>query len=92
MSKTVLVTGTSSGLGRAAAKHFAANGWNVVATMRAPTAETELREANNMLVARLDVQDAGSIDQAVAAGIERFGRGARRCASSSTSMCSASWT
>jgi len=42
MKKTVLITGTSSGIGRAAAKYFAGNGWNVVATMRNPGAEAEL--------------------------------------------------
>ncbi|MER3424037.1 MAG: short-chain dehydrogenase/reductase, partial [Nitrospiraceae bacterium] len=34
MKQTVLITGTSTGLGRTTAKSFAARGWNVVATMR----------------------------------------------------------
>ena len=50
MPKTALITGTSSGLGKAAAKPFAANGWNVVATMRTPSAETELRDVADVLV------------------------------------------
>ncbi|MCB0214437.1 MAG: SDR family NAD(P)-dependent oxidoreductase, partial [Anaerolineae bacterium] len=29
MSKTVFITGCSSGIGRATAKRFAQNGWNV---------------------------------------------------------------
>lgn len=70
---TVLITGCSSGLGRAAALYFARNGWNVVATMRQPK-EEDLGRMNNVLVTRLDVQDRDSIRQAVEAGIRRFGR------------------
>ncbi len=73
MEKTVLITGTSSGLGRAAAKLFQSKGWNVVATMRKPSAESELNELDRVLVTRLDVEDAPSIAPAIQAGIERFG-------------------
>ncbi len=34
--KTVLITGCSSGYGLQTARHFHAQGWNVVATMRTP--------------------------------------------------------
>ena len=73
MSKTVLITGSSSGIGRATARLFQNKGWNVVATMRNPTAETELSGHPNTLVTRLDVQDWDSIDTAIAAGSARFG-------------------
>lgn len=73
MRKTVLITGTSSGFGKAAAKQFSAAGWNVVATSRTPDRETELGGLPGVLVTRLDVQDRSSIDAAVAAGLERFG-------------------
>lgn len=74
MTNTVLITGTSSGLGRAAARLFEAKSWNVVATMRTPERETELNRLERVLVARLDVRDPASIEAAVAAGIARFGR------------------
>jgi NAD(P)-dependent dehydrogenase (short-subunit alcohol dehydrogenase family) len=74
MRKTILITGASSGIGKATAKHFHAMGWNVIATMRHPEREEELTSLENTLVTRLDVLDSASIDQAVAGGIERFGR------------------
>ncbi|MDI3288470.1 SDR family oxidoreductase [Polyangium sp. 15x6] len=73
MSKTVLVTGCSSGFGRDIAKVFAAEGWNVAATMRTPEVESELRASDRMSVLRLDVQDRASIDAAVASTLARFG-------------------
>lgn len=74
MTKTVLITGTSSGLGRASANLFHAEGWNVIATMRQPEAETELTQLDRVVVTRLDVQDSTSISAAVDAGLAKFGR------------------
>ena len=74
MSKTILITGASSGIGKATAKLFQEKGWNVVATMRTPAKETELTELDNMLVTRLDVLDQDSITQAIQQGIEQFGK------------------
>ncbi|WLD96877.1 SDR family oxidoreductase [Agrobacterium leguminum] len=74
MTGTILITGTSSGLGRATAKLFQAKGWNVIATMRDPESETELTKLANTLVTRLDVQDLTSITAALVAGLARFGR------------------
>jgi NAD(P)-dependent dehydrogenase (short-subunit alcohol dehydrogenase family) len=51
-----------------------AEGWNVVATVRDPTAEADLSALDNVLVSRLDVTDAVSITAAVADGLSRFGR------------------
>ncbi len=71
-NKTILITGTSTGLGRATAKLFLAKGWNVVATMRRPDEETEFTRFDNTLVARLDVEDEKSIQLAVDAGLAKF--------------------
>ena len=73
MTKTALITGASSGIGKAAAQLFAGKGWNVVATMRKPEAETELADGANMLVTRLDVQDKASIAAGIGAALDRFG-------------------
>lgn len=70
MAKTVFITGASTGFGRATALHFARAGWNVVATMRTPTAELA---GPTTLVAPLDVTDRASIAAAVAAALDRFG-------------------
>ena len=74
MSKTILITGASSGIGKATAKFFQEKGWNVVATMRTPDKETELTTLDNVLVTRLDVLDSDSIATAVEQGIEKFGQ------------------
>jgi len=74
MNKTILITGTSTGLGRATAKHFQSQGWNVIATMRTPSHEIELTQLERTLVTRLDVQDITSIKSAVDAGLAKFGR------------------
>lgn len=74
MSKTILITGSSTGIGRACAKFFQEKGWNVIATMRTPAKETELNTLDNVLVTRLDVQDLASIDAALQAGVDRFGK------------------
>jgi NADP-dependent 3-hydroxy acid dehydrogenase YdfG len=43
-SKAVLVTGCSSGIGRATAQRLAADGWMVYATARRPETIDDLRE------------------------------------------------
>ena len=54
MSQTVLITGTSSGIGKAAVSFFAAKGWNVAATMRRPENEAELGKMPNVKLYRLE--------------------------------------
>lgn len=72
-TKAIFITGASSGIGRATAKRFRAEGWNVIATMRNVDDGQELLGDEGCLVTRLDLVDPASIASAVAAGIERFG-------------------
>jgi NAD(P)-dependent dehydrogenase (short-subunit alcohol dehydrogenase family) len=72
--KTVLITGSSTGIGHATAKLFADKGWNAVATMRDVSAAGDLAGRDNLLVSRLDVTNPASIDQAIKTSIERFGK------------------
>jgi NAD(P)-dependent dehydrogenase (short-subunit alcohol dehydrogenase family) len=74
MAKTMLITGASSGIGKEAAKVFAAHGWNVVATMRSPEKEQDLVPSDNMMLTRLDLQNAASIQEAIGETLKKFGR------------------
>lgn len=74
MSKTILITGASSGIGKATALHFQKQGWNVIATMRSPEKETELDKLENVQLEKLDVLDLASIEQAIKNGISKFGK------------------
>ncbi len=74
MSKSILITGASSGIGKATAIHFQQQGWNVIATMRSPEKETELRKLENILLEKLDVLDEASIEQAIKNGLSKFGK------------------
>jgi len=72
MNKTILITGSSTGIGKTTALYFLEQGWNVIATMRNPEKEIELKKISNCLVTRLDVSDESSIETAIKLGIERF--------------------
>lgn len=71
--KTILITGTSTGIGHATALLFHAAGWNVVATMREPQKATDFLGLSNVLVLPLDVTDIVSINTAVQNAIDKFG-------------------
>jgi NAD(P)-dependent dehydrogenase (short-subunit alcohol dehydrogenase family) len=72
-SQVVLISGCSTGIGRALAKAFAARGHQVFATARKPETLSEL-VGPNVSALRLDVLDQGSIREAVAEVIARAGR------------------
>ena len=64
--KTVLITGCSSGYGLETARHFLAQGWHVIATMRTPRAEL-LPRSDRLRVLPLDVTKPESIAAAIEA-------------------------
>ena len=63
--KTIFITGTSAGLGKATALLFQANGWHVIATMRNPEKETELNRLKNVTLLPLDVTNPEQIKETV---------------------------
>ncbi|HZU60972.1 MAG TPA: oxidoreductase [Solirubrobacteraceae bacterium] len=63
-SKAVLITGCSSGIGRATAEHLAQAGWTVYATARRPETLADL-EQKGCLPLALDVTDEESMRGAV---------------------------
>lgn len=72
VSKAVLITGCSSGIGAATARRLAGKGWRVYATARRAEAISALREAGCETLA-LDVTDERSMQEAVAAVEAREG-------------------
>jgi NAD(P)-dependent dehydrogenase (short-subunit alcohol dehydrogenase family) len=63
-SRPVLITGCSTGIGRATAERLAGDGWNVHATARRPEAIEDLA-AKGCKINALDVTDERSMEQAV---------------------------
>ena len=74
MKKTILITGASSGIGKATSIYFQEQGWNVIATMRSPEKETELNKLENIQLEKLDVLDLASIETTIKNGISKFGK------------------
>lgn len=72
MSKTILITGCSSGIGYDAAKTLAARGWRVFATCRQDKDCARLRD-EGLESFRLDYTDTASITAAVQTVFERTG-------------------
>ncbi len=64
-TKTILITGCSSGFGLETASHFLDRDWNVIATMRSPD-KNALRSSANLRILPLDVTDPASIEVVVA--------------------------
>jgi NAD(P)-dependent dehydrogenase (short-subunit alcohol dehydrogenase family) len=73
MTQTILITGASSGYGKAMAELFLDRGWNVLATMRRPDPAVFSTTSERLKLLPLDVTDDDSIGGAIAAGIAAFG-------------------
>lgn len=64
---TVLITGSNRGIGLGFVQHYAAEGWNVIATCRKPDQANDLKavqaEFPNVVIEQLDVTDHARIDE-----------------------------
>jgi NAD(P)-dependent dehydrogenase (short-subunit alcohol dehydrogenase family) len=67
--KVVLVSGASSGIGQAIARHLAARGWRVFGTSR-----NQANDFDGVDMLPMDVDDDDSVARAVAAVVEKTGR------------------
>ena len=74
MKKTVLITGTSSGIGKATVLEFAKMGWNVIATQRHPENELDFKDLPNVKLCALDVTNLESIKNAISLAEKDFGK------------------
>jgi len=77
-TKVALVTGGGSGIGKASAAAFLADGWNVTICGRTQSkledAVSELDGGDRLLAQACDAADAGQVKDTVATVVERFGR------------------
>ena len=75
MTQTILITGASSGIGKATANAFAAAGWNVaLLARRLDQLQETVAGRAGMLCLPADVTDAAQVDAAFEAAASRFGR------------------
>jgi NADP-dependent 3-hydroxy acid dehydrogenase YdfG len=77
MTKTILITGASSGFGRDTAEMLAGSGYRVFATMRdiagRDRSHADALRSQNIDVVELDVTDDGSVDRAIASILAETG-------------------
>ena len=73
MKKTVLITGTSSGIGKSAVFEFAKNGWQVIATQRNPEKENSFGGLSNVKLMALDVTNPQQVEEVMNKVIADFG-------------------
>jgi NAD(P)-dependent dehydrogenase (short-subunit alcohol dehydrogenase family) len=79
MSKTILITGTSTGFGKLMTKTLAGEGHTVIATMRGvdgknASAAKELAAIPNVEVVEMDVTNDGSVNNAISKVLTRHGQ------------------
>ena len=64
MKKSILITGSNSGIGKITAEIFAKNNWNVIATMRNTQNAGSLADQPNIFIYEMDVTETDSIQKA----------------------------
>jgi NAD(P)-dependent dehydrogenase (short-subunit alcohol dehydrogenase family) len=69
-NKTIFITGSSTGLGKATTQLFAAKGWRVLATMCNPERESELADLPGVTLLPLDVTKPDQIEAAARRAVE----------------------
>ena len=75
MNKTIFITGTSSGIGKATVELFAKKGWNVIATVKSNYIETEIfKDFSNVNVYELDVTNFEQVNAVAEMVIKKFGK------------------
>ncbi|MEV0427407.1 SDR family NAD(P)-dependent oxidoreductase [Micromonospora sp. NPDC050495] len=79
MSRTVVLTGATSGIGRAAAREFAGRGDRLVLAARSPASLAEVRDecraaGADVLVVPLDITSPGAVAALAGAAETEFGR------------------
>jgi NAD(P)-dependent dehydrogenase (short-subunit alcohol dehydrogenase family) len=74
MKKTVLITGTSSGIGKATVFEFAKMGWNVIATQRQPALESDFKHLPYVTLYPMDVTNLESVAQSMLEAQKEFGK------------------
>ncbi|PWU53003.1 short-chain dehydrogenase [Micromonospora globispora] len=78
MSRTVVITGATSGIGRAAAREFAGRGDRLVLAARSPATLAEVRQecrsaGAEVLVVPTDITEPGAVDELARAAVAEFG-------------------
>ena len=75
MARAIVITGASSGIGRAVARRFLTDGWQVALLARRAERLAEVAAgAPRALCLICDVTDAGAVDAAFARAVAQFGR------------------
>ena len=72
IKKTIVITGASTGIGKATAIHFGQQGWNVAATMRNTDGISDFAAYPSIVTFKLDVTDPESITTATAKILHTF--------------------